>query len=126
MARTKRIVKPLPTIWRMPEELWARALPLLLEFWPAKPTGRKLANWRSALDGILFSLRSGCRWDQPPREFGPTRIVHDWFQRGSQGGVFERIWALLVEACAALGAVDWRWQRADGAMGKARCGGEKG
>ena len=37
-----------------------------------------------------------------------------------------RIWALLVEQCAELGAVYWKWQSADGAMGKARFGGKKG
>ena len=126
MAQTKRKLKPLPTIWRVPDELWERVLPLLLEFWPAKPTGRKVATWRAALDGILFRLRSGCQWDQLPREFGPKSTVHDWFQRWARGGVFERIWAVLVAACDELGAVDWRWQSADGAMGKARFGGEKG
>lgn len=126
MARAKRKVKPLPTIWRISDALWERVLPLLLEFWPAKPTGRKVANWRAALDGIVFRLRSSCQWDQLPREFGPKSTVHDWFQRWSRGGVFERLWAALVEACDELGAVDWHWQSADGAMGKARCGGEKG
>ena len=71
MARTKRKLKPLPTIWRVPDALWERVLPLLLEFWPAKPTGRQVADWRAALDGILFRLRSGCQWDHLPREFGP-------------------------------------------------------
>jgi len=40
-----------------------------------------------------------------------------------QKGVLKRIWATLVENCEELGGVDWRWQSADGAMGKARFGG---
>jgi len=35
------------------------------------------------------------------------------------------IWALLVEECDSLGLVDWEWQAADGAMGKARLGGDQ-
>jgi len=126
MARSKRKVKPLPTIWEIPDALWERVLPILLAFWPAKPTGRKVADWRRALNGILFRLRSGCQWDQLPRHFGAKSTVHDWFQRWCKGGVMEQIWAALVEECDELGAVDWQWQSADGAMHKARFGGEKG
>src|SRR5256885_5351848 len=42
------------------------------------------------------------------------------------GGVMERIWAVLVQECDELGAVDWQWQSADAFLGKARFGGEKG
>ena len=38
-------------------------------------------------------------------------------------GVLDRIWAALVEECEGLGGVEWEWQAADGAMGKARFGG---
>jgi hypothetical protein len=40
-------------------------------------------------------------------------------------GVFDRVWALLVDECEELGGVDWQWQAVDGAMGKARFGGAK-
>jgi putative transposase len=38
-------------------------------------------------------------------------------------GILERIWAALVNDCDDLGGVDWQWQAADTAMGKARLGG---
>ena len=60
-----------------------------------------------------------------PAEYGPS-TVHDWFQRWAEGGVLEKIWAVLVEACEELGGVEWEWQAADGMLGKARFGGEKG
>src|SRR5262245_6089413 len=126
MARTRRKVKPLPTLGEVPDAFWGRVLPILLAFWPAKPTGRKVADWRLALDGILFRLRSGCQWDQLPRRFGPTSTVHGWFQRWCRGGVMEQVWAALVEECDELGAVHWQWRSADGARHKARFGGEKG
>jgi putative transposase len=31
------------------------------------------------------------------------------------------IWSLLLTECDELGLVDWQWQAADGALGKARC-----
>ena len=41
-------------------------------------------------------------------------------------GVLERIWASLIEECAELGGVEWEWQAADSAMGKARLCLDKG
>jgi putative transposase len=124
MAKRKRIKpKPLGTIWRIPDELWAIIEPILCDFWPRKKEGRPPANWRTVLEGIIFRMRSGCQWDQLPKEFGPKSTVHDWFQRWNTNGVMENIWATLVENCQELGAVHWKWQSADGAMGKARFGG---
>ena len=118
--------KPLPTIWEVSDDLWQRVLPILQEFWPKKATGRRHADWRRALNGIIFRMRSGCQWERLPRRFGPKSTVHDWSQRWCQGGVMHRIWEELVKGCDELKAVDWRWQAADGCMGKARFGGEKG
>ena len=124
--RRKPKPKPLGTIWEVPDALWEKVLPILREFWPQKPTGRRTANWRAALNGIIFRMRTGCQWEQLPRKFGPKSTVHDWFQRWCAGGVMERTWAVLVAACDELGAVDGQWQSADAALGKARFGGEKG
>ena len=118
--------KPLGTIWEVPGPLWQRVLPILQEFWPAKPTGRRHADWRKAINGIIFRMRSGCQWDQLPRKFGPKSTVHGWFQRWCAGGIMQRIWAELAAECDELGAVDWQWQSADGRLGKARFGGKKG
>jgi putative transposase len=124
----KRAAKrnPLGTIWEVPDALWQRILPLLQAFWPTKASGRHHADWRKALNGIIFRMRSGCQWEQLPRKFGPKSTVHDWFQRWCQGGVMKRIWEELAKECDDLGGVDWQWQAADGRLGKARFGGKKG
>src|SRR3954454_10093086 len=125
MVRRKSRRKPLGTIWEVPDALWERIEPILVEFWPRKPTGRHVANWRKMLNGILFRMRSGCQWEQLPAKYGPKSTVHDWLQRWVQGGVFEMIWAELVAECDELGGVQWQWQAADAMLGKARFGGEK-
>ncbi len=125
MVRQKPRRKPLGTIWEISDELWRRIEPILLEFWPKKPTGRKVANWRKMLNAITFRMRSGCQWDQLPERYGPKSTVHDWFQRWAAAGIFERIWAVLVAECDELGGVQWEWQPADAMLGKARFGGEK-
>ena len=58
-----------------------------------------------------------------PKDLPDDNSVHRTFQRWIARGVFDRIWADLVDACAELAGVDWEWQAADGAMGKARFGG---
>jgi putative transposase len=128
MGRKKRAIKPLDTIWEVPDELWARIEPILLEDAPPPPPakgGRPRADWRQAFNGIIFRMRTGCQWNHLPKQFGDDSSVHRWFQRWCKNGVMERVWAVLVEECDGLGAVRWEWQSADGSMGKARFGGDK-
>jgi putative transposase len=119
----RRRPKPLPTIWRVPDDLWRVVERVLRELDPPKRTGRKRIDPRGALDAIIFRLRSGCQWNRFPKEFPDDSSVHRTFQRWVRLGVFDRIWAVLLEACEDLGGCDWAWQAADGAIGKARMGG---
>lgn len=112
-----------PTIWRVPDELWAEIEQILEELDPPKGTGRPRVDPRRALDGIIYRLRSGCQWNQLPVEFGSDSSVHRTFQRWVDQGVLQRIWGLMVERCDELNGVMWQWQAADGALGKARSGG---
>ena len=125
MARQKRKVKALATIWEVDDELWKIIQPILNEWDPPSGTGRPRTDPRAALDGIIYQMRSGCQWNHLPRQFGDDSSVHRTFQRWVHKGVLERIWATLVGTCEELGGVDWQWQSADGAMGKARFGGIK-
>jgi putative transposase len=124
MARHKRAVEPLPTIWSVPDELWDNFIvPTLHALDPEPHTGRPRIDQRKALDGIIYQMRSGCQWNHLPKEFGDDASIHRTFQRWIARGVLEGIWAKLVETCDELGAVEWVWQSADAAMGKARFGG---
>ncbi len=114
----------LDTIWEVDDELWAIIEPILLEYWPRKSTGRKPVDWRKCLNGIIYQMRSGCQWNRLPKQFGDDSSVHRWFSRWSQDGVFEKVWAMLIEHCDELGEVEWKWQAADGRLGKARFGGQ--
>lgn len=113
----------MPTIWRVPDDLWDTIAPILVEHDPPKHRGRKRIPPRGVLDALIFRMRTGCQWNQLPKEFPDDSSVHRTFQRWVRLGVLNRIWAALVAECAELGGVDWEWQAADGAMGKARMGG---
>ena len=123
MARKKRDVKPLPTIWEASDELWEMVQQILDELDPPAATGRPRTGQREAFNGIIFRMRSGCQWNQLPEEFGDDSSVHRTMQRWIKKGVFKLLWAVLIENCEELGGVDWRWQSADCAMNKARFGG---
>ena len=129
MGRPKKTnqdrVEPMPTIWQVPDELWARVSPVIRELDPPLHTGRKRIDARSALDAIIFRMRSGCQWNRLPAEFPDDSSVHRTFQRWVQLGLFDHIWAALLEECDELGGVNWEWQAADAAMGKARFGGTR-
>jgi putative transposase len=124
-TRTPSEREPLPTIWEMPDDAWERIEAILLDAYPPAPTGRPRIDFRAAIDGIVFRLRSGCQWNRLPERFGDDSSVHRWFQRWAEDGIFEAIRAELLLECEELGGVDWRWQAADGVMGKSRFDGEK-
>jgi putative transposase len=133
MARKKKAVEPLPTIWRVDDVLWAKVELVLAEYDPPAKFGPGRIDQRKALDGVIYRMRSGVQWNQLPKEFGDDSSVHGstelaevrTFQRWVQRGVIGRLWALLVKGCQELAGVDWKWQSFDCAMGKARHGGIK-
>ena len=102
--------KPLPTIWRVPDELWEKVEPILAKYDPPKKTGRPRVDRRAVLDTIIFRLRTGCQWNRMPKEFPDASTVHRSFQRWVELGVLDLIWASLVDECEELGGVDWEWQ----------------
>src|SRR5688572_12606993 len=124
MARRKKQLEPLPTIWHADDALWAKVAQVLAEYDPPAGYGPARIDQRRAFDGVIFRMRSGCQWNRlPAAEYGDDASVHRTFQRWVGRGVLGRLWAVLVEACEELRGVDWRWQSADCALGKARFGG---
>ncbi|TWT94845.1 hypothetical protein Pla108_36960 [Botrimarina colliarenosi] len=117
------VAASLETIWEVDDTLWAIVEPILREAYPSKPTGRPRVDFRQVFNAVLFRLRSGCQWNRMPAELGSDSSNHRWFQRWREDGVWEKVWATLVERCDELGGVEWDWQAADAMLGKARFGG---
>jgi putative transposase len=125
MARKKKEPKPLPTIWHASDELWAGVERVLAELDPPARYGPDRIDQRAAFDGVIFRMRGGLQWGQLPPIYGDDSSVHRTFQRWVARGVLHRLWGVLVKDCEELGGVDWQWQSADCATGKARHGGIK-
>jgi len=126
MAKRRKPAKVLDTIWEISDDLWTLIEPILLEDCPPhEGPGRKRIDWRAAINGIIYRMRSGCQWNHLPKQFGDDSSVHRWFQRWNKNGVMEKIWSKLASACDELAGVNWDWQSADGSLAKARFGGIK-
>lgn len=113
--------------WRIPDELWAQIQPLIPKGKP-HPLGchRPRVDDRSAMDAILFVLRTGCQWEA----LSATGIcskssAHRRFQEWTQAGVFRDLWNRGLLAYDELQGIEWEWQALDGAMTKAPLGGGK-
>lgn len=117
---SKKNADTLPTIWRVPDDLWTLVERVLQVYDPVPKMGRPRINQRNALDGIIYRMRTGCQWNQLPREFGDDASVHRTMQRWEALGIFDIIWAVLISKCEELACVDWQWQAADAMLGKAR------
>src|SRR5260221_3570076 len=76
---------------------WAFIQPLLP---PAACTGRPRADDRRTIEGIVYILITGCRWQDLPREYGAPTTVWRRLKRWGEAGGWER---LLRAALAALG-----------------------
>ena len=104
-----------PTLWRMPDDLWAACQMLLPPEKPRGTRGRPVVPFRQVLDGILHVLRTGCQWKAVPREFGSGSTVHARFQEWTQQGVWTRLWAAQLRHYDTVHHIGWDWQSADSA-----------
>ena len=104
-----------PTIWRMPDPLWAACRALLPPEKPPGTRGRPAVPFRRVLDGILHVLRTGCQWKAVPREFGSGSTVHARFQEWTRQGVWTRLWADQLRRYDAAHRIGWDWQTTDSA-----------
>src|SRR5664279_3528059 len=70
----------------------------------AKPGGRpRKTDMRTAMNAILYLLRTGCPWRYLPRgPFPPRSTVYNIFVKFQREGVWERVWDALLAALREL------------------------
>jgi transposase/quinol monooxygenase YgiN len=74
---------------------------------PANREGRPRANNRRTLEGILYVLRTGCRWHDLPREYGSPVTCWRRFSQWEADGTWERIWAILFASLTTPEKLAW-------------------
>jgi transposase len=50
------------------------------------------------ISGIIYVIRNGLQWKEPPPGYGPHETLYNRFMRWSRLGVFTRIFAALAAA----------------------------
>lgn len=66
---------------------------------PRVHRGKRRVDDRRVISGIVHRLREGCRWRALPDVYGPYTTVFNRYNRWSQRGLWQDIFAALV-ACA--------------------------
>ena len=70
-------IKYVPTVKRIPDELWDEIRFILPSEKPANTIGRPAVSFRKVLDGILYVLRTGCQWKMLTKEYGSGQPAID-------------------------------------------------
>ena len=70
----------------------ARIEPLL----PRTTRGMKRVDDRRVLSGIVHVIKSGGRWADAPREYGPKKTLYNRFVRWAERGIWKDIFAALA------------------------------
>jgi transposase len=99
---------------------WTFIQPLLP---PRARTGRPRADDRRTLEGILYVLITGCRWQDLPRDYGAPTTVWRRLRRWGEDGVWERLWRAALAALDQRGQLDWTLAFLDGSFVPAKRGG---
>lgn len=101
------------------EAQWKLITPLLP---PPKGRGRHRADDRRTVNGILWVLRTGARWQDLPRECGSDTTCHRRLQDWQREGIWERIWRAFLKSLDEEGKLDWSRAFLDGTFVPAKKG----
>jgi transposase len=77
------------------------------------------------VEGILYVLITGCRWQDVPRESGAPTTVWRRLKRWGEEGVWERLWRAALDALDQQSQPDWSIACLDGSFAPAKKGGDQ-
>ena len=69
--------------------------------------GRPRADDRQTLNGILYVLRTGCRWEDLPKVYGHASTCWRRLRRWQEEGIWERLWQQMLSTLDERGRLEW-------------------
>ena len=102
------------------DEQWAVIEPLLPRQKPGP--GRRRADTRRTLNGILHVLKTGCAWAEMPRQYVAPTTCWRRLQAWAQDGTWERVWRALSSQLDAQHKLEWTKAFLDGSFVPAKGG----
>jgi transposase len=107
------------------DEHWERIAPHFPRHSPSPRGGRPRAPDRECLEGILWLVRSGARWQDMPVDLPSGSTCWRRLQEWAGEGVLEQIHALLIQQLDDLGQLDFEELLADATFIRAKKGATK-
>jgi transposase len=88
------------------DEQWALIAPLFEKTETLQTRGRPARSAREVLNGVLWILRSGARWQDLPERFPPYQTCHRRFQEWVRDGRLKTVLETLAEDLFERGKLD--------------------
>jgi transposase len=91
-------------------------------FLPPERTGKAGRPWkphRKILNGILFVLQTGIPWKDLPPQFGKFKTIYNRFRRWVKSGLWQRLFAALVDRLVKADEIDFELWCVDGTIVRA-------
>ncbi len=88
------------------DDQWARIQPLLPPMRSGQ-AGRPDHDHRRILNGMLWLAKTGVPWRDLPDRYGPWKTVANRFYRWRQAGIWQRVFAALLQEADHRGPLDW-------------------
>jgi transposase len=107
------------------DEQWARLAPHFPERPPSPQGGRPRVDDRECLEGILWLLRAGARWQDIPVDLPSGSTCWRRLQEWTSEGILEAIQAILLHELRDAGKLDLRELLADATFIRAKKGAMK-
>lgn len=113
--------KPYPS--DLTDAQWERIKPLLPK---SKPRGRKRADDREVLNGILYVLATGCPWEYLPHDIGTSyQTCHRRLLDYQRRRVWQKIVADLMKEAYRKGYINLKNAYHDASVVKSKKGAKK-
>jgi len=84
--------------------------------------GRPRVPARKCLEGVLWVLRTGTRWQDLPERYPSPATCWRRFNEWTKAGVWEKAMRRLVKKLDANGEIDWEEAMGDGTFSPAKKG----
>ena len=105
------------------EKQWSFIQPLLPKHRQREDgKGRPRQDDRQILQGILWILKTGARWQDLPPQYPPYQTCHRRFQEWTRAGTIEKILKALAEDLLKRGNLDLAEAYIDGSFSSAKKG----
>jgi len=72
---------------------------------PAK-TGRPRSDDRKTINGIIYVLIAGCKWEEMPKRYGDDSTANRRLNRWQQNGIWKKILSEIIKSAHRSGKLN--------------------